>query len=117
MKGEEGEEVVPKDGDANGDGGGDGDEVLEQPPPPKSPFYPLPKWLQKALQKDTAVCQKASAIPWFAQVSQQGCGLDHPIFCDLRKAHYTLRWVMRQLFRWLIRKNGEGKGGRRKDPA
>ena len=66
--------------------------------------------MQKALGKDSEVCRKAAAAPRAAQVLEQGCWPDQPIFCDLSKGHYTLRWVMGRLFQCLIRKNGEGKG-------
>ena len=74
-------------------------------PPPQLPVLPLPEWLQKALRKDSAVCRKAAAAPWSAQVLEQGCGPDKPIFSDPSEGHYTLRWVMRRLFRCLIRKH------------
>ena len=101
--------VVPEGED--GDGDEDGDEVLEQaPPPPTTPVVPLLEWLQKALGKDSAVCRKAAAAPWSAQVLEKGCGPDQPIFSDPSKGHYTLWWVKCRLFQSLIRKNGEGKG-------
>ena len=113
VRAEEGEVVVPEGGDEDGEG----DEVQVQPPPPQPPVLPLPEWLQKAFGKDPAVCRKAAAAPWSAQVLEQGCGPDQPIFSDPSKGHYTLRWVMRRLFRCLIRKHGEGKGEWRRDAA
>ena len=87
------------------------------PPPPKSPVLPLPEWLQKALGKDSAVCCKSAGAPWSPQVLEQGCGQDQLFFFDASKGHYTLRWVIRQLFRCLIRKNEEGKGEWLRDAA
>ena len=84
---------------------------------PLPSILPLPKWLQKALGKDSAVCCKAAAAPWSAQVLAQGCGLDQPIFYDPSKGHYILRLVICRLLRCLIRKNGERKGEWRTDAA
>ena len=55
--------------------------------------------------------------PCYAQVLEQAFGPDCPIFSNPNTGHYTLRWVMRQVFRCLIRKKGEGKGEWWKDPA
>ena len=97
VKAEEGEVVVPERGDEDGEGDEDGKgyEVHGQPPPPQPPVLPLPEWLEKALGNDSAVCRKAAAAPWCAQVLEQGCGPDQPLFSDPSKSHYTLRWVMR----------------------
>ena len=109
--------VVPEGGDGDGEGDEDreGAEVEVQPPPPQPPVLPLPEWLQKALGKDSSVFRKAAAHPRSAQLLEQGCGPDQPIFSDHNKGHYTLRSIMRRLFRCLIRKNGEGKGEWRRD--
>ena len=94
----------------------EGYEVKVQAPA-QPPVLPLPKWLQKALSKDSAVCRKAAAAPWSAQVPEQGSGPDRPISLDPNKDHYTLRWIMRQLLRCLLRKNAEGKGEWWRDAA
>ena len=55
------------------------------PPPPQPPVLPLHKWLQSALEKESAVCRKAAAVPWSAQVLDQGCGPNQPIFLTLAR--------------------------------
>ena len=49
-------------------------------PPPQPLVLPLLEWLQKALGKDSAVCRKAAAAPWFAQVLESGRWPDPHIF-------------------------------------
>ena len=57
-----------------GDGEGDGEDQVVDPPndPP-----PLPQWL---LSPHSATARKAGPIPWSAQVLQEGCAGDQPVF-------------------------------------
>ena len=50
-------------------------EALTQPNP-----TPLPQWLLKALGPQFATARKAGPIPWSAQVLEQGCAGDQPVF-------------------------------------
>ena len=104
------------DGDGEGDEDVEGDEVQVQPPPPQPPIQPLPEALQKALGKDSAVCRKAAAAPWSAQVLKQGYGPDQPIFLTQARviAPYTDFWVAYLGKRVRARGSGGGyatKGG------
>ena len=47
--------------------------------PPMTP-PPLPQWLLKALGPQSATARKAGPIPWSAQVLQEGCAGDQPVF-------------------------------------
>ena len=91
MKGEDGELVVLEGEEA------DGDEVLEPPPPP-NPWFTAPRVVAKKLEKDSAVSRKSAAVPWYAQILEQGSGPDERILFVPSNGHYTLQWVMRRLF-------------------
>ena len=55
------------------EGDGDGEVQVVDPPP-------LPQWLLKALGPQSATARKAGPIPWSAQVLQEGCAGDQPVF-------------------------------------
>ena len=65
--------MVVDEGD--GDGHGDGAQVVDPP----NDLPPLPQWLLKALGPRSATALKAGPIPWSAQVLQEGCAGDQPV--------------------------------------
>ena len=71
-----------------GDGDGDGEGVEEIDPFQSPP--PLPQWLLKALGPQSTTAQKAGPIPWSAQVLEQGCAGDQPVFSCPPHSHMTV---------------------------
>ena len=77
---------------------------------------PLPQWLLKALGPQPATARKAGAIALSAQVLEQGCAGDQPVFSPPAHSHMTIMWIFRRLIRCLIRwKDGEHRGTWGKD--
>ena len=111
---DEGEgEVLVDEGD--GDGDGDGVDVVD---PPNHPPTPLPQWLLKALDPRSATARKAGPFPWSAQVLEQWCAGDQPVFSSPSHSHMTIMWIFRRLIRCLIRrKEGEHRGTWGKDAS
>ena len=107
--------MVVDEGD--GDGDGDGVEVVDTPNHPP----PLPQWLLKALGPQSATARKAGLIHWSAQVLEQGCAGDQPVFFSPPPpphSHMTVMWIFRRLIRCLIRrKEGEHRGTWGKDAS
>ena len=58
-----------------------------------------------------------SSFPSGCKSPRTGLGATPTNFSDSSKGQYTLHWVMRRLFRCLIRKHSEGKGERQRDAA
>ena len=103
--------MVVDEGD--GDGDGDGVQVVD---PPNDP--PLPQWLPKALGPQSATARKAGPIPLSAQVLQEGCAGDQPVFSSSPHSHMTVVWIFRRSIRCLIRrKKGEHRGTGGKDAS
>ena len=84
--------MVVDEGDGDGDGDGDGVEVVD---PPQSP-PPLPPWLLKALGPQSASARKAGPIPWSAQVLEEGCAGDQPVFFSPPHSHMTVMSIFRR---------------------
>ena len=78
------------------------------PPPENRP--PLPQWLAKALGSATSNFHKASLVTWSAQVLDQGCSPDHPVFVGAGHSHMPLLKIFRSLVRKLVRKHGTRRG-------
>ena len=115
VKAEQGEVVVPEGCDGDGEGGedGKGDEVQVQPaPPPTTCFTP-----SRVAAKGPRERLKQPLPPGLPNSLNRAVGQTNQLFFDASKGHYTLRWVMRPLFRCLIRKKGEGKGEWQRDAA
>ena len=92
---------------------GEGVEVVD---PPCTP--PLPQCLLKALGPQSPTTRKAGAIPWLAQVLEQGCAGDQPVFYSPAHSNLTVMWIFRMLIRCLIRrKEGEHRGAWGKDAS
>ena len=103
-----------EDGDGDGDGNGDGVEVVDPPMHPP----PLPQWLLKALGPRSATARKVGAIPCSAQVLEQGCAGDQPVFSSPAHSHMKVMWIFRRLIRCLIRRReGEDRGTWGKDAS
>ena len=82
--------MVVDEGGGDGNGDGDGVEVVD---PPNAPPPPVPQWLLKALGPQSATARKAGAIPWSAQVPEQGCAGDQPVFSSPAHSHMTVMWI------------------------
>ena len=108
---EEGQgEVVVDEGDGDGDGDGDEGEGVEVVDLPMHP-HPLPQWLLNGPGPQSATTRKAGAIPWSAQVLEQGCAGDQPVFSSPPHSHMTVMWIFRRLIQCLIRRReGEHRG-------
>ena len=79
---------------------------------------PLPQWLLKAVGPQSATARKAGPIPWSAQVLEQGCAGDQPVFSSPAHSHMTVMWIFRRLLRCLIRRReGEHRGTWGKDAS
>ena len=70
-------------------------------PPPVAPKSPGPRVSGRP---------QGTGDPWSAQVLQEGCAGDQPLFAGGMHAHMTLEWVFRRLVRCHICRHGEGKG-------
>ena len=72
------------------EGDGDGEvQVVDLPnDPPALPQRPL-----KALGTQSATARKARPIPWSAQVLQEGCAGDQPLFSSPPHSHMTVMWI------------------------
>ena len=104
--------MVVDEGD--GDGDRDGVEVVDPPTHPP----PLPQWLLKALGPQSATARKAGPIPWSAQVLEQGCAGEQPVFSSPPHSHMTIMWIFKRLVRCFIRrKEGEHRGTWGKDAS
>ena len=106
--------MVVNEGNVDGEEG-EGVEVVDPHPMPPPP---LPHWLLKALGPQSATTRKAGAIPWLAQVLEQGCAGDQPVFSSPTHSHMTIMWIFRRLIRCLIRrKEGDHRGTWGKDAS
>ena len=86
---------------------GEGVKVVDPPPcaPPLSPVAP------QALGPQSASAPKAGAIPWLAQVLEQGCAGDQPVFSYPAHSHMIAMCILRRSIRCLIRwKKEEHRG-------
>ena len=112
---EEGEgEVVVDEGNVDGEEG-EGLEVVDTPMrPPSSPSGSSKPWAPSPLLPR----RKAGAIPWSAQVLEQGFAGGQPVFSSPAHSHMTVMSIFRRLIRCLIRRNaGEHRGTRGKDAS
>ena len=73
---EQGEDVVVVQADEGGGDSGDGREDVAETPAP-SQDHP-PPWLAKALGPATSNFNKASTLPWSAQVLDEACAQSTP---------------------------------------
>ena len=99
--------MVVDEGDGDGDGDREGVEVVD--PPPCTPPPPLAPLASQSPQSATA--RKAGVIPWSAQVLEQGCAGDQPVFCSPAHSHMRVMWIFRRLFWCLIRQREEEHRG------
>ena len=71
----------------------------------------LPQWLLNAPGPQSATARKVGAIPWSAQVLEQGSAGDQPVFASTAHSHMTIMWIFRRLIRCLIRRKERGRRG------